>query len=511
MKTKNLLVLILVLGLSFNAFSQEKITIKQTIKSSDKSSNESSIISAIDINTDSPVRIKSGKENIVYLTGYIDNPNDYKGFCVLKDEVLKINSPSQTQKDFNITIELQKEVYLVCLGENSKVDIDNGVLSGGKVYVNSLKNSEANFNGDMKIGELTFLLLENSKATFSGLAELGRANIIVGENSEIKFWNIDGDYAKVVADKGAVIDFIGNIDTVDMKMHKDSDIKGDYTWTEHLFFRIDSTYVTDVSKKFRIINEDGIMIQSKEDSIYLNNEYKTHVKAIGFSKELIEEKKKEEKASIDIKKKGINPNFGLQFGYGILGWSNKVSNVDGLFASPQDQYSLRYGNSWTLGFRYWINLSRRWSITTGIGYESNIFRFDNNVKLTDIGGEKRIAYETDPTVNAKTKLVARYVTLPLFLSFNVVEKLNIHIGAIAGVNFRSSSTGFKRNFDDPKGEVKERWGTKYDNFKPLKLDLQAGFGWKGINFYVKYALTPLFKDNREITVYPFSVGLSLGL
>ena len=35
MKTKNLLVLILVLGLSFNAFSQEKITIKQTIKSSD--------------------------------------------------------------------------------------------------------------------------------------------------------------------------------------------------------------------------------------------------------------------------------------------------------------------------------------------------------------------------------------------------------------------------------------------------------------------------------------------
>lgn len=518
MKTKNLLVLILILGLSFNAFSQEKITIKQVIKSSDKSSKEGIVINAIEIETDAPVRIISGKENIVYLTGYIENPDDYKGFCVLKDEVLKINSPSQTQKDFNITIELQKEVYLVCLGENSKVDIDNGVLSERSVYINLLKNSEANFNGDMKQRELTFLSLENTKASFRGVAELGRANIIVGENSEIKFWNIDGDYAKVVADKGSVVDFIGNIDTVDMKTHKDSYIKHDYTWTEHLYFRIDSAYFADVSKKFKRIDEDGTINQSKEDSIYLSNEYNTHFKAIGFSHEHYEKYKEEEANSVEKKRKWyynehVTEDFGFQFGYGRLNWSNKVSNVDGLFASPQNQYSLRYGNSWTMGFRYGFKLgwNGRWKISTGIGYESNIFRFDNNVKLIDMGTEKRIGFETNPAIDAKSKLVARYVTLPLFVRFRAVKSLELHVGAIAGVNFKSSSTGFKRNYEALSGEVKERWGTKYDNFKPLKLDLQAGFGWDIMNFYVKYSLTPMFKDNKEIEVYPFSAGISLGL
>ena len=232
-----------------------------------------------------------------------------------------------------------------------------------------------------------------------------------------------------------------------------------------------------------------------------------------FSQENISEEIKEEKTKTlkDYRKRAIDTDFGFQFGYGISGWSNKVSNIDNLFASPNDQYSLRYSNSWTFGFRYQFELNNRWTISTGIGYESNIYRFDNNVMLTDNGVEKRIGYETDPSIDAKSKLVARYVTLPLFVKFRVVEDFSVHVGAIAGVNFRTSSTGFKRNYDVPNGEVQERWGTKYDNFKPVKLDLQAGFGWDIMNFYVKYSLTPMFKDNKEIVVYPFSAGISLGL
>jgi len=232
-----------------------------------------------------------------------------------------------------------------------------------------------------------------------------------------------------------------------------------------------------------------------------------------FSQEDASEPVKKEKANTlkDYRKKGIDSDFGFQLGYEISGWSNKISNIDNLFASPKGQYALRYSNSWSFGFRYKFDLSYRWILSTGIGYESNIFRFDNNVMLTDISGEKRIDFETDPAINAKSKLVARYVTLPLFVKFRVANEFNVHVGAIAGVNFRTSSTGFKRNYDVPNGEVQERWGTKYDNFKPLKLDLQAGFGWDIMNFYVKYSLTPMFKDNKEIEVYPFSAGISFGL
>ncbi len=205
-------------------------------------------------------------------------------------------------------------------------------------------------------------------------------------------------------------------------------------------------------------------------------------------------------------------NFGLVFDYGILKWT-KGGDFDNFTSNPEGAYSLRSGNSWNLGFRYKYNLNYSWQISTGLGYESNIFRFDNNVMLTDIDGEKRINLETDPAIEAKSKLVARYITIPFFYRYKVIHNKNfyIHGGVIAGVNFSNSSTGFKRNYDILNGEVQERWGNKYNNFKPLKLDLQAGFGWQSINFYVKYALTPLFKDNREIVVYPFSVGLSLGI
>lgn len=566
MKTKNLLVIILLIGLSFNAFSQEEVTIKQVIKNSEKTSNEVSNINAIQINTDCPIIIKSGAENVVYLTGDIDNPNSYGGFCTLKDGILKINSPSKDGKKFKITIELKKEVNLVCLGENTNANIDNGILSENKVDINLLKNSKATFNGNVRIGDVTFLAFENSKITFNGIIELGYANIIAGENSKIKFWNIDANYAKIVAGKGALVDLKGNIDTVDMKMQKEANINDNFTWTYQTAFRIDSSYFSNVSKKFKRINEDGTIITSNEDSIYLNDEYRTNVNALKYTagtfanmeeerklnnkedtsslvlKELSDAfaevsdnlkkegsnevtkpiadafqsaadnlKNKDVKASHKEKKKESKTDFGFQLGYGILNWSNRVGGIDNLFSSPGQEYSLRCSSSWNLGFRYEFKLNRILTISTGLGYESNIFRFDNNVKLNEINGERRIGFETDSKIDAESKLVARYVTIPLFIKYRVVKNFTLHVGAIAGVNFRTSSTGFKRNYDIPHAEVEERWGTKYDNFKPLKLDVQAGFGWGITNFYLKYAVTPLFKDNKEIEVYPFSVGVSFGL
>ncbi len=44
MKTKNLLFLILILGLSFNSFSQEEVTIKQVLKNSSTSSKKFTIL-----------------------------------------------------------------------------------------------------------------------------------------------------------------------------------------------------------------------------------------------------------------------------------------------------------------------------------------------------------------------------------------------------------------------------------------------------------------------------------
>ncbi|MDD2530773.1 MAG: hypothetical protein PHN41_06035, partial [Bacteroidales bacterium] len=63
MKTKNLLFLILILGLSFNSFSQEEVTIKQVLKNSSKSTIKiaNDQINYVRVNTSIPVTINKGK------------------------------------------------------------------------------------------------------------------------------------------------------------------------------------------------------------------------------------------------------------------------------------------------------------------------------------------------------------------------------------------------------------------------------------------------------------------
>ncbi len=639
MKTKNLLFLILLLGISLNAFSQKEVTIKQVI--TNNLGGAPNGISTIEINTDCPVMIKSGKEDAVYLVGDIDKAksDDYKGFCVLKENVLSINSPYKgDKKNLKITIELEESVYNYFLGENSKVAINNNLI-----YENSG----------------TFSLQKNAELSVDGIVKLETLNIVAKEDAKIKFSSINVEESKIDLDKGSVLILNGEINTINIKQAEGSHITGNYKYKNIIG---DSNDISDdlvniikeevkkepedakiivgknvnVSFKFEDIKEDYISnypikgfkdgqiiiqddyplnleitlrkdignitvkensnvaikseINAKERGYYLskgaslsfekqcnikdlsielsdkskvkfkqlnveelnlNGEGSSELEINGNIKEInrykyddinitgnntiseIRERKfkmltitapyidkafskengnNKENKNLEAQKLGKDKvNFTLQVGYGILGWSNRVSSVDDLFSSPRQEYSLNCGSSWILGFRYEFKLNRRWTISTGLGYESNIFRFKNNVMLTENNQGNHIAIETNTSIDPECKLVARYVTLPLFVKFRVAKSFAFHVGAVAGINFRTSSTGFKRNYDIPHGEVEERWGANYSNFKPVKLDVQAGLGWGDLNFYVKYAVTPLFKTNTETEVYPYSVGVSFGL
>ena len=526
MKTKNLLVIILLIGLSFNAFSQEEVTIKQVIKNS--STNAKSYgdgIKVIKIWTKIPVTIKSGKENAIYLTGDMNKNEKDKlsSFCVLKNNVFEISSPylfldeESKPKDFSkfkITLELADDVCTYYVRSSSNLTINKDMITDR--------------NG-------TFNLWSNSQIIIEGEAKFEVLNIFAQENSKIRFNSINANGAILNMEKGSIIDLNGKVRDIEiMNQGEGAKLIGEHEGSS--LMRHNVNIEDDYLMKRSRIDKSGNIISSKGDTIAKDSSSSVLEDISDAFEEVAEDLKEEEPNEVlkpisdgfkvaadnlknkDIKKeehkekkKEYKRDVGLQFGYGILGWSNRVSNVDDLFSSPGQEYSLRCSSSWTLGFRYDYKLNRRWTISTGLGYESNIFGFENNVMLTDIDAEKRIGFETDPKIDAESKLVARYVTIPLFIKYRVVKNFNVHVGAIAGINFRTSSTGFKRNYDIPNAEVEERWGTKYDNFKPLKLDVQAGFGWNITNFYVKYAVTPLFKDNKEIEVYPFSVGISFGL
>ena len=533
MKTKNLLVIILLIGLSFNAFSQEQVTIKQVIKNTSTNPMfNGDDIGIIKIWTDLPVTIKSGKENAIYLTGDMkDNEKDkISSFCLLRNKVFDISSPylyldeefkAKDFSKFKITLELADNVYAYFLEDKTNVTLKKEITSDQHAL---------------------FILGEKSQMTVEGETKLGVLNINAQENSKIRFNNIEAQEAVITMKNGSVVDLNGKIKRIDiMEEGEGSKLIGDYKCSSMERHNVDYKKASHKSMNYRTprIDKSGNVISSKGDTIEkagkedsslvlknlsetfgevandLNEEEPNEVFApiAKAFKEVADNLEKEDEKEIGHKgkKKASKTDFTLQLGYGISGFSPRLNSIDNLFASPKGQYSLQYSNSWTLGFRYEIKLNNRWQLSTGLGYESNIFRFDNNVMLSNIGGEKRIDFETDPTIDAESKLVARYITLPLFVKFRVIKDLNVHLGAIAGVNFRTSSTGFKRKYDIPNGEIIERSGAKYDNFKPIKLDVQAGIGWDDINLYVKYALTPLFKNNKEIEVYPYSIGISFGI
>lgn len=401
---------------------------------------------------------KNARVNIIFL----DKDNigeDYVSNYPIKGYV-KGQLIVQDDYPLNLELTVRNDIGNITLMDGAEVNILSKVNEKQRSYF-LFKDAKLNFNQETKIEELS----------------LG-----MNYGSKISFKDLKADKVFLKGDGTSDLELNGSVGFLDRYMYDDINLKGDY--------KIDSIKERKI-KMFTISAPIPFnSSKSKEDNILNDKVESEKIKA-----------QKQDKDKL---------NFGLQLGYGITGWSNKVSSIDNLFTSPKGQYSLTYSDSWSLGFRYHYKLSKRWAISTGLGYESNIFRFENNVMLTDINGDKRIDFDLSP-IETESKLVARYVTVPLFVKFKVHKSFNVHVGAIAGVNFRTSSTGFKRDYEIPNAEVEERWGKKYDNFKPLKLDVQAGFGWSSVNFYAKYSLIPLFKDNKEIEVYPFSVGVSFGL
>ncbi|MEA5098974.1 MAG: outer membrane beta-barrel protein [Bacteroidales bacterium] len=353
-------------------------------------------------------------------------------------------------------------------------DIGNITLKDG---------AEVNVLSKINEKQRSYFLFEGAKLNFNNETKIEDLSLQMQNRSKLSFKDLKSDKVFLQGDGTSDLELNGEIKFLDKYKYDDINLKGDY--------KIDSIKERKI-KMFTITTPIPFTSsKSKEDNILNDKVESEKIKA-----------QKQDKDKL---------NFSLQVGYGILGWSNRVSGIDDLFASPKGQYILRYSDSWSFGFRYDAKISKRWTISSGIGYESNIFRFENNVVLTTINGDRRIDFETNNLIDAESKLVARYVTVPLFIKYRVVKNFTLHAGAIAGVNFRTSSTGFKRDYEQQNKDIEERWGTKYDNFKPLKLDVQAGFGWNSVNFYAKYSLIPLFKDNKEIELYPYSVGVSFGL
>lgn len=206
--------------------------------------------------------------------------------------------------------------------------------------------------------------------------------------------------------------------------------------------------------------------------------------------------------NLNNKKPIFNTNLAL--GYSYLNWSNKD-----FFSTPNgtDPYSLKWSSRWDILLNCTFFPEHTISITTGVGYQSNIFNFNNGFDNYD--------FPTSPQTNnysiEESKLVARYVTVPLLLNFKLYEKIKLHIGAIGGFNYRCAHTGFKREFIQ-NGELTEQYsGSTFNEFNTFKADAMFGLEIDNTTIFVTHALVDMFKESYKYSAKPFSFGFMIGL
>ena len=212
----------------------------------------------------------------------------------------------------------------------------------------------------------------------------------------------------------------------------------------------------------------------------------------------------EEKNKKTKKQKKVLFNSELAIGYGYLNWS-----AENLFTLPTQasNYHLNWSSRWDILINMTFFPEHLFSITTGIGYQSNIFNFSN--------GFDNYNFTTNPTTNnysiEENKLVARYITVPLLLRVNFNEDFRVYFGAMGGINYSCDHTGFKRSWIE-NGEITEQYsGASFKNFNTFKADAMFGFGYKDFSFYVSHSLTNIFSTNFPEYKAPFSFGFFVGL
>lgn len=188
-----------------------------------------------------------------------------------------------------------------------------------------------------------------------------------------------------------------------------------------------------------------------------------------------------------------NADFTLPDGYRYLSLNTGKSVEFSLNAIQQNISMSRAGN---LG------------LVTGLGLNYNNYRFDNpNIPVMDENGN--LSSQAITIGLEKNKLATMYLTVPVLLELQFGQRnrnvFYVSAGAVGGYRLKSY-TKIVTNQDGDRNKEKNRSSFGLNDFR---YGAQVRFGYKALNFYGTYYLSPLFQDGRGPELYPVSFGISL--
>ncbi len=208
----------------------------------------------------------------------------------------------------------------------------------------------------------------------------------------------------------------------------------------------------------------------------------------------------------------INFNFAM----GWCGMGDEVFN--GLQVAPGYYGTRPWFNSWQLELSYdFINLDRI-SFYAGIGYESSVFMMNypwvfvnefytpTTLDAYDYGelDEEGLLYLPDGIY--ETRLVTRYINIPIGFDFNLTDKLSFGFTGIIGINYTSYNTGFKYSCNNR--TMPEYYDDMSGYINPVKFDIRAYFCYSHFALFLQIPTVSVLKNMSQDT-YPLKVGIML--
>jgi len=238
------------------------------------------------------------------------------------------------------------------------------------------------------------------------------------------------------------------------------------------------------------------------------NGYEVNVMEMDDSKsEMAREDPPEEEGKAKKSKK-FKPHFG-GFSVGMNNFLNPDYTLhNGTFMNLNTSRSWNYNLNF---LEYGIGLGTQYvGLVTGMGFEWSNYIFDGSNSIQEEDDGSIVSRPLDPIDYpniSKSKLTTTYLTAPLILEFQIpAGKKPIHLsaGVIGGVKLGSRT---KVKYNDG-GKQKDVRKNDY-SLSPFRYGATFRIGYRAVNIFANYYITPLFGETDTPEIHPFSVGLTL--
>jgi hypothetical protein len=198
---------------------------------------------------------------------------------------------------------------------------------------------------------------------------------------------------------------------------------------------------------------------------------------------------------------------GLEIGF------NNFLTPDNSMVLPNEEYymTLNSGRARNVNINFAqinIGLTRRIGLTTGMGLQISNYIFEGNNSIVKGANGVIEPYYPEAGINYdKSKLVTRYLTMPLLLELQIPANYNNHINIAAGpIGALKIDSHTKTVFySDGKQKVKDHSDF---SLNMLRYGFTARVGYEMVQFYGTYYVTPMFKSTKGPVLHPFEIGIA---